>query len=129
MILLDGEMEIIMLEYDGGNRARILHEDTGREWWVDISRLSFFDGASLEEPDDGNCGVVMFPHTAAQLEGLATAMRYAEAEFLGQFETAECPYCGEEAFVTPLGRVVCSCWTNPALEICEDLKAQEGEKA
>ena len=127
MILLDGEMEIIMLEYDGGNRARILHEDTGKEWWVDISRLSFLD-ESPEEPDDGT-GIVLLPHTTAQLEGLATVMRYAEAEFLGQFETAECPYCGEEAFVTPLGRVVCSCCTNPAEEICEDLKTQEGGKA
>jgi len=80
-----------------------------------------------EEPYD-DTGIVLPP--GMTVESLTTAMKYAEAEFLGQFESRECPYCGEEAFVTPFTRrVVCSCWTNPALEICEDLKAQEAQKA
>jgi len=80
-----------------------------------------------EEPYD-DTGIVLPP--GMTVESLTTAMRYAESEFLGRFESRECPYCGEEAFVTPFtGRVVCSCWTNPALEICEDLKAHEAQKA
>ena len=42
-MMLDGEMEVIVLELDsdggGSTRARILREDTGKEWWVNISRL------------------------------------------------------------------------------------------
>ena len=80
-------------------------------------------------PDEDDGGITLLPHRTAELEGLADAFADAEADFLGQFESAECPYCGEEAFVTPLGRVVCSCWTNPALEICEDIKAQRAQEA
>jgi hypothetical protein len=74
---------------------------------------------------DAAHGVTLFkPHTTPQIEeNLAAAFADAEADFLAQYEATTCPYCGEEtALITPTGRVVCSCWTNPAQEIVDDLQ-------
>lgn len=65
------------------------------------------------------------PHTTAELEGLADAFAGAEADFLAQYQHTLCPYCGEEtALITPAGRVVCACWTNPAQELVDDLQGE-----
>ena len=75
---------------------------------------------------DAAHGVTLFkPHTTPQIEeSLAAAFADAEADFLSQYEATTCPYCGEEtALITPAGRVVCSCWTNPAQEIVDDLQS------
>ncbi len=74
---------------------------------------------------DAARGVTLFkPHTTPQIEeSLAAAFADAEADFLAGYEATTCPYCGEEtALITPAGRVVCSCWTNPAQEIVDDLQ-------
>ena len=39
LVYLDGEMPVVVLEFGGDDEARVLHEDTGRTWWVYISRL------------------------------------------------------------------------------------------
>ena len=36
---LDGEMPVVVLACVD-NTARVLHEDTGRAWWVAVSRLT-----------------------------------------------------------------------------------------
>ena len=65
------------------------------------------------------------PHTTAELEGLADAFAGAEADFLAQYQSTLCPYCGEEtALITPAGRVVCACWTNPAQELVDELQGE-----
>jgi hypothetical protein len=64
-------------------------------------------------------------HRTAELEGLAEAFTGAEADFLAQYEHTTCPYCEEEtALITPAGRVVCACWTNPAQELVNDLQGE-----
>ena len=81
-----------------------------------------FDAESAPSDDAG--GVTLQPHRTAELEGLADAFADAEAEFLGQFEVTTCPYCGEETgLITPSGRIVCSCWTNPAEELVDELQS------
>jgi len=77
---------------------------------------------------DASRGVTLYkPHTTPQIEeSPVAAAQDAEADFLAKFPVTTCPHCGEEtALVTPTGRVVCSCWTNPAQEIVADL--QQGE--
>ncbi len=39
LMYLDGEMPVVVLEYGVDGTARILHEDTGRAWWVDGTRI------------------------------------------------------------------------------------------
>jgi len=44
---LDGEMPVVVLRYNEHDEAQVLHEDTGRAWWVGLERLVF------GEADDG----------------------------------------------------------------------------
>jgi hypothetical protein len=83
--------------------------------------------AAEPAPTNDAGGVTLLPHRTAELEGLADAAADAEAEFLGQFQVTTCPYCGEETgLVTPSGRIVCSCWTNPAEELVDELQSGVG---
>jgi len=88
MILLDGEIEVIMMEYDGGSRARVLlHEDTEIEWWVDVSRLSFPDESESSES-------VTIEEIQQQLSQIKAIMRFmlldmeARAKYEGAHEFA-----------------------------------------
>ena len=49
---LDGEMPVVVLACVD-NTARVLHEDTGRAWWVAVSRLTPVagDGATATDGD------------------------------------------------------------------------------
>lgn len=38
---LDGEMLVVVLRYNEHDEAQVLHEDTGRVWWVKPERLVF----------------------------------------------------------------------------------------
>ena len=42
MVLLNGELEVVLEGYDINNpeRVKVLFEDTAREWWVDVFRLT-----------------------------------------------------------------------------------------
>ncbi len=93
---------------------------------VSVRLIAAATGVTAEPApaDDEEAGITLLPHRTAELEGLADAFAGAEADFLAEFPVTTCPYCGEEtALVTPMGRVVCACWTNPALELADDIQA------